>query len=105
MLTKIAFMAIKGLLPIPLLSCWVLSQTQQAVVHRSARADVTITNGDKCNEPNPPGRIKYIKNSNGTKCVVVKLKVLRTPSEGESESEYQSLRVYPKGRVELGWRS
>jgi hypothetical protein len=85
-----------------LLSFCVTGQARPAFAQKSAKKDVAITSSEKCNEPNPPGRIKYLENRNDSRSVVVKLRVLRTPSEGQSESESQLITVPAKGKVELG---
>jgi hypothetical protein len=83
------------------LICIATAKSQNAQPN-SAIKDLSIEGGASCNEPDPPGVLQYLKNSNKTKSIVAKLVRTDSPSQGKRESRIETHTVPPNGQVELG---
>jgi hypothetical protein len=68
-----------------------------------ATKDLSIVDGSSCNDPNPPGRLKYLRNGNESKSVIARIRVsVVSEGQGKIETSIETYTVPPKSNVELG---
>jgi hypothetical protein len=94
--------AVKFSATVSFLACFIYMYSQPQVKRRGAMKDLLISNGEPCNDPNPPGVTKYLKNMNVSRIIQAKVQSIRTPSEGRAEVGIVMYSLQPEERITLG---